>query len=80
MTYYAYVIYDRIAGLYGAPFFSLNRGTGVRDFRHRIAQNLMAEPSDFELYEIGSYDTSSAKFLAFDEKIFVEKGQVISNG
>lgn len=76
MIYQMYVIYDRIAGIYGTPFTSLNDATAVRQFRHQIASNLMAEPTDFELYECGSFDAHSGLVTALPQNRFIEKGVV----
>lgn len=79
MKYNMYCIYDKVSESYGAPFLAVNDATAIRQFLHQIAQNLLAEPTDFELYGCGLYDISSAEIS--DAKLrFVRKGSVISNG
>lgn len=79
MKYNMYCIYDKVSETYGAPFVDVNDATAIRQFLHYIAQNHMAEPTDFELYGCGVYDISSAEIS--DTKLrFVRKGAVISNG
>lgn len=79
MNYNLYVIYDKVAQQYGAPFVSLNDATATRQFTHQISQNLMAEPSDFELYCCGIFSTDTGKIVPQDTLRFLRKGQVIVN-
>lgn len=79
MNYNLYVIYDKIAEQYGTPFPSLNHATATRQFNAQTNANAMAEPTDFELYCVGSYDTSSAQIVVSDKPVFVAKGRVMSH-
>lgn len=80
MNYQLYVVYDKIAQQYGSPFLSLNDATAVRQFNHQIAQNLMAEPSDFELYQCGLFSVESGLIVPQNPLRFILKGGVVSNG
>lgn len=77
MTYFVYSIYDKVAENYGSPFCSLNDATATRQFNHQVNNNALAEPTDFELYCLGSFEVSSAKLSVLSEKRFICKGKVI---
>lgn len=79
MIYQLYTIYDKVAEQYGVPFASLNDAVAVRHFNKTVSMNMMAEPTDFELYGLGCFDTNSGQFsdLSFNLR-FIVKGKVIS--
>ena len=60
-------IRDRALDSYGTPFFVTAVGQGVRGFTDEINKKaegnmLNAHPEDFDLFVLGSYDTSSGLF------------------
>lgn len=75
MKYEMYVIYDKVAGIYGNPTCMVNEGTARRWFNAVTAQNEMAEPTDFELYHVGVYDTLSGTIFSESPR-FICKGVV----
>lgn len=75
MIYNLYVIFDKVAGVYSVPFASLSDATAIRQFEHQIVANLMAEPTDFELYSVGSFDVSSGVITSTSLR-FVSRGSV----
>lgn len=79
MIYRLYVIYDKVAETYGAPYVSLNDATAVRHFQHQIAGNLMAEPSDFELFACGVFSITSGIIEPLPKLEFIQKGKVMKN-
>lgn len=76
-TCYLYVVYDKIAGTYTSPFTAINNAVAIRSFNHEVQRYQNAEPSDFELYCLGSFDYSTGLVAAFEKLEFVVKGQVI---
>lgn len=79
MIYRMYVIYDKVAQTYGAPFVSLNDATATRQFTHTIVQNLMAEPTDFQLYCCGVFSISTGTIEAFTQLEFIRNGEVLAD-
>lgn len=79
MVYILYCIYDKIAGQYGSPTPQLNDSTAERWFLHIINKNEFAEPTDFELFKIGSFETSSGTLISYTPE-FIVKGRVINDG
>lgn len=77
MIYPLFAIYDRIAGTYGTPTPFSNRACAQRWFRVVIKQNEFAQPTDFELYELGTYDSTTGLISSKDKADFVEKGVIV---
>lgn len=78
MIYELYSVYDKVSGVYGVPTPFVNRASAIRWFRVIIRDNEFAEPTDFELYKVGSFDTDKGVLFSTASPEFVEKG-VISN-
>lgn len=74
MKYELYVIYDRIAGVYSNPRVQHNREDAIRAFKYLVISNENAEPTDYELYYIGTFDSKSGAVIANDNLDFVCKG------
>lgn len=60
-------IRDRASDMFGNPIFVAARGQAIRNFQdevNRVAENnpLNSHPEDFDLYELGSFDTSDGSF------------------
>lgn len=57
--------FDRVAGLFSQPILSVNRAVAIRNFVAvmRSGDNSVAAP-DMELYEIGSFDSTTGLFTA----------------
>lgn len=79
MNYSMYVIYDKVAEQYSAPFCSLNDATAVRQFNQISSNNHLAEPTDFELYCCGLFFTDTGIIVPQDKLRFICKGRVISS-
>lgn len=79
MIYLLFCIYDKVAQTYGTPTPFVNRPAAQRWFRHVITSNELAEPTDFELYEVASFDVSSGiiNLSSGGKPVFVEKGVII---
>lgn len=62
---FLFSVYDVKAEAYGKPFFIDSRGLALRSFSE-VASDLTSEigkyPSDFTLFELGSYDVRTGFF------------------
>lgn len=75
-----YAIYDKVAERYGAPTPHINEAVAIRWFKASVANNSMAEPTDFELYRIGSFNFELGVLVGTPKPEFVLKGEVMTNG
>lgn len=62
-----FAIRDRASDSFGNPMFLLALGQAIRSFSDEINRsaadnNLYLHPDDFDLFHLGSFDTSSAQF------------------
>lgn len=69
-----YCVYDAKAEAYLQPFFCDSKGLAIRGFTDEV--NKPTSPfnkwaADFTLFELGSFDDSSAKFLLHSTPISV---------
>ena len=67
-----FVIFDVKAGFYNKPFFMPNTNTAIRafsDLANDEATEIAKHPSDFSLYELGTYDDSVAKMELIDRTL-----------
>lgn len=68
MIYHVYSIYDRRAGQYLTPTFEQSDPVAVRNFVHAVMTSgtiLTSHRSDFDLFQIGSFDSDSGELLSF---------------
>ncbi|AXH75720.1 MAG: nonstructural protein [Microviridae sp.] len=59
-------VYDTKAKTFCTPFFSQNKNTALRDFKHACndtGSHLFKSPEDYTLFELGSFDDESACFF-----------------
>lgn len=65
MIFKIYSVFDSAVGDYARPFYDVSRGSALRSFSD-IAQDSTSaigkHPQDFTLFELGEYDSSTAKF------------------
>ncbi len=62
----AFAVFDVKAGNYGSPIFCLSEGIALRSFVDVTNDGQSAinkHPADYSLFEIGSYDDSSAELI-----------------
>ncbi len=67
MKMQVYSILDAKSGLYAKPFYMINTNMAVRafgDLCNDKATTISAHPEDYTLYEIGSYEDTTAKLEA----------------
>lgn len=61
-----FCLFDSVAGSYGTPFFTHNRGSAIRGIRAQVEQDktsmLSRYPADFQLYDLGTYEEDSGLF------------------
>lgn len=67
MIYFVLAVRDRAADAFGQPMFVASKGGAIRSFSDEINRkepnnSLAAHPEDFDLYELGTFDDSNAKF------------------
>lgn len=63
---------DRAANMFAQPMFVAATGIAIRSFINEVNRaapdnQLYLHPADFDLYELGTYDDSNAKFEALPE-------------
>lgn len=72
MKQYVYSIYDSKAEAYLRPFFTTTKGLALREFvaaANETGQPLNMYPSDYTLFEMGTYDTQSGRIEMHDTHI-----------
>lgn len=61
----AFAIYDTKGHMYGTPFFMPQAGMAIRAFMDLVndrQSSVNKHPSDYILYEIGTFDDNTAEF------------------
>lgn len=76
MQLFVYLIFDKVAHSFAAPFVQPNEACAIRFFNHAINANQNAEPSDFELFCLGVFDTSNGH-LGDIVPVFVKSGEEV---
>lgn len=67
-------VYDVKAESYGTPMFVTHRGLAMRGFEDAVLDPrsyISKHPSDYSLYELGSWDPNSGKVDFHDRALFV---------
>lgn len=62
-----YAVKDRQTDQYATPMFLIQNGQAIRSFTDEVNRKdennpLYRHPDDFDLYELGDYDTNTAQF------------------
>lgn len=72
----AYSIRDAKASFYHTPFFKPTEGEAVRDFI-QVANDdkgtINKFPEDFDLFEVGEYETNTGHFKALEAPVHLRK-------
>ncbi|AXH77914.1 MAG: nonstructural protein [Microviridae sp.] len=65
MIYRVVSIRDRVADVFAQPAFVVSAGAAVRSFGDALGKDeqLGAHPEDYDLWEIGAYDDSTAELV-----------------
>uniref|UniRef100_A0AAU8AZT9 Nonstructural protein n=1 Tax=Dulem virus 174 TaxID=3145651 RepID=A0AAU8AZT9_9VIRU len=77
MKFNVYSIRDVKTGFLN-PTFEVNDAVAMRNFSHAIQQSesvLFTHASDFDLYRIGEFDSSSGRIEPVDVPVFVSAGK-----
>lgn len=73
----AFGIYDSKAHAFGVPFFMVSVGAAVRafsDLGNESGSGVNRHPSDYVLYEIGSFDDSNGEFISLSPHVHLGIG------
>lgn len=78
MVYELYSIYDKKAGMYSNPQVEINQQCAIRRFNYILQQSVSQgiEPTDCELYKIGTFDSDKGTIEALEKPLFVCGGVV----
>lgn len=76
MVYELYSIYDKKAGMYSNPQVEINQECAERRFHFILQQSVSQgiEPTDCELYKIGTFDSIKGTIEALEKPLFVSGG------
>lgn len=71
---------DRKVDSFGQPIFAQSRGAAIRSFSDEInraaPENMLYQhPGDFDLYELGTYDTDTGKLTQHDAPVQIAIGE-----
>lgn len=70
---------DRAIDTFGQPFYVTHVGQAIRGFSDAINSgkddNMAKHPEDFDLYHLGEFDDSGAKFHCLDSPRLVAVGK-----
>lgn len=81
MSYNLYCVFDRVTGIYGAPFVEINDGSAERAYLQGVSKQMNA--ADTELYHVGAYDSDTGLIYANEKPRFItsfsERGDIKSN-
>lgn len=72
-----YTVYDSKAEIYIQPFCLQTRGEAIRSWDDVVNDpktQYYKHPSDFTLFELGTYDTLTSKYNLLDAKIPIGSG------
>lgn len=70
MLMFIYTVRDAKAQLYGRPFFVHNAAIALRGMSDQVndpQSDFFKYPTDFELFELGTYDDSTAVFEIYPQ-------------
>lgn len=72
MQYFVMAVRDRAADVFGVPHYAASIGTAVRNFSDEVNRSapdnmFNKHPEDFDLFHLGLYDDSTAKFETFEK-------------
>lgn len=61
-----YTIYDKVANECGPIYQAKNDGVAFRAFINLIGENSTVNPSDYDVYCLGEFDTETRSFVPED--------------
>lgn len=82
MRLLCFCVKDRATDAFGNPMFMLATGQAVRSFSDEVNRagddnQLYQHPDDFDLYELGDFDTESGSFDCFVPRLLT-RGKDVS--
>lgn len=73
MSYFCFSVKDHL-GDYAAPFLAIDQANAKRTFSNYVnldGSQYGMNPGDFDLYEVGGFDSVRGVFVAYDQPVFV---------
>jgi hypothetical protein len=66
-----FAVRDSATDSFGNPMFLVSTGQAIRSFRDEVNRkaednHLFVHPDDFEMFELGSFDTSTGRFALLE--------------
>lgn len=77
MLLYMLAVRDSAADSFNTPFFVNHKGTAVRSFGDECKKAdspIAAHPGDYELFELGTFDTDSAAVVMLERPHSLARG------
>lgn len=76
-----FTTYDRAGEMYSPPFIAPHAGMAIRGFTDAINNpdrntDISKHPDDFDLFEIGEFDSSTGVITPFSPKLVVQGKQI----
>jgi hypothetical protein len=71
-------VFDVKAAAYSNPFYAVNNSVATRDFRQACtdpASALSANPEDFSLYQVATFDDESGLFAPVVPPMFISSAK-----
>jgi hypothetical protein len=83
MKYSIVTVYDRVAEVYGTPYYAVSKGSAMRGFSDEVNRpdsnnSLYAHPDDFELMYLGQFDDQLGDFELQSKPSILIKGSEVS--
>lgn len=66
-------IYDKLAKEYGPVNVVKNKAVAVRQFKGEVERMSPSARDDYELVELGEYDTETGQIINKEEKVIIEE-------
>ncbi|WNK13984.1 MAG: nonstructural protein [Microvirus sp.] len=84
MKLYIFCVKDRATDAFGTPMFMAATGQAVRSFSDEVNRaaddnQLNRHPDDFDLYEVGVFDTDDGSFDVFVPRLLTRGKDVSLN-
>lgn len=84
MKLYVFCVKDRATDAYGTPMFLQAAGQATRSFTDEVNRagednQLFKHPDDFDLYELGVFDTDDGSFDCFVPRLMARGKDVSLN-
>lgn len=74
-------LFDKVSGGFMAPMFVANAAVVMRDIGDAVKKGdnpLAVHPSDFQLFELGSFDDESGEFVIIPARLVFEVSSLVT--